>query len=74
VPAIVTAKRGKRITAAPGVTPPASPEIKAFFARMIRPPVQWAAVPRLVPRPWTVTRTPGGWMVIDANGFAVAYT
>jgi hypothetical protein len=38
--AIVTAKRGKRITAAPDADKEASPEIKAFFARMLRPPGQ----------------------------------
>jgi hypothetical protein len=31
-------------------------------------------MPRRFPPPWTVTRTPGGWCVNDANGFAVAYT
>jgi hypothetical protein len=35
--AIVTAKRGKRITATHDDDGGASPEIKAFFARMIRP-------------------------------------
>jgi hypothetical protein len=38
--AIVTAKRGKRITAAPDADKEASPEIKAFFARMLRLPGQ----------------------------------
>jgi hypothetical protein len=36
-PAIVTARRGKRITAAPSDDGEASPSVKAFFARMIRP-------------------------------------
>jgi hypothetical protein len=35
--AIVTARRGKRITAAPDDAGEASPSVKAFFARMIRP-------------------------------------
>jgi hypothetical protein len=35
--AIVTAKRGKRITATPDADKEASPSVKAFFARMIRP-------------------------------------
>jgi hypothetical protein len=38
--AIVTAKRGRRITAAPDDAGEASPEIEAFFARMLRPPGQ----------------------------------
>jgi hypothetical protein len=35
--AIVTAKRSKRIIAAPDDASEASPSVKAFFARMIRP-------------------------------------
>ena len=35
--AIVTAKRGRRITASPDADKEASPSVKAFFARMIRP-------------------------------------
>jgi hypothetical protein len=30
-------------------------------------------MPRRFPVPWTIERTPGGWKVVDANGFAVAY-
>jgi hypothetical protein len=35
--AIVTAKRGKRINTTPDPDKEASPSVKAFFARMIRP-------------------------------------
>ncbi len=28
---------------------------------------------RRFPPPWTVVETPGGWQVIDATGFPVAY-
>jgi hypothetical protein len=38
--AIVTAKRSKRIAAAPDADKETSPSVKAFFARMLRPPGQ----------------------------------
>jgi hypothetical protein len=31
-------------------------------------------MPCRFPPPWTVTRTTGGWKVVDATGRAVAYT
>jgi hypothetical protein len=33
----------------------------------------FAAMPRRFPPPWTVTRTQGGWCVVDGTGRALAY-